>query len=55
MPRGAVAGALVMGVVQELSVPLVGPTYKIAVAFVAILAVLLVRPAGLFGRVEKLR
>ena len=54
-PLGAVAGALVMGVVQELSVPLVGPTYKIAVAFVAILAVLLVRPAGLFGRVEKLR
>lgn len=54
-PGGAVLGALVMGVAQEASVPLAGPSYKIAVAFVVLVAVLLVRPAGLFGRPELVR
>lgn len=54
-PHGAVIGALAMGVGQELSVPFVGPTYKIAVAFAVLLVVLLVRPAGLFGRPELVR
>jgi branched-chain amino acid transport system permease protein len=54
-PGGAVAGALLMGVGQELSVPLVGPSYKIAVAFAVLVLVLLVRPAGLFGRREAVR
>lgn len=48
-PAGAVAGAVLLGIVQELSVPLVGPSYKIAVAFAVLLLVLLVRPRGLFG------
>jgi branched-chain amino acid transport system permease protein len=48
-PAGAVAGAVLLGIAQELSVPLVGPTYKIAVAFLVLLLVLLVRPRGLFG------
>lgn len=54
-PGGAVLGALLMGVAQEISVPLVGPSYKIAVAFIVLVAVLLVRPAGLFGRPELVR
>ena len=54
-PGGAVAGALLMGVGQELSVPLVGPSYKIAVACGVLVLVLLVRPAGLFGRREAVR
>jgi branched-chain amino acid transport system permease protein len=54
-PAGAVTGALLMGVGQELSVPLVGPTYKIAVAFAVLFVVLLLRPAGLFGRPELAR
>lgn len=54
-PGGAVAGALLMGVGQELSVPLVGPSYKIAVAFGVLVLVLLVRPAGLFGRRDAVR
>jgi branched-chain amino acid transport system permease protein len=54
-PAGAVLGALLMGVGQELSVPLVGPTYKIAVAFGVLFVVLLLRPAGLFGRPELAR
>jgi branched-chain amino acid transport system permease protein len=48
-PAGAVAGAVLLGIAQELSVPLVGPSYKIAVAFAVLLLVLLVRPRGLFG------
>lgn len=54
-PVGAVIGALLMGVGQELSVQWVGPSYKIVVSFLVLLAVLLMRPAGLFGRVEAVR
>ena len=54
-PAGAVAGALLLGVGQELSVQWVGPSYKIVVSFVVLFVVLLVRPAGLFGRAEAVR
>lgn len=54
-PLGAVVGAVMMGMAQELSIPIVGPSYKIAVAFVVMLLVLMVRPGGLFGNVEKVR
>lgn len=54
-PGGAVAGALLMGVGQELSIAWVGPSYKIAVSFLVLCAVLMVRPAGLFGRLDKVR
>ncbi|MGE0315323.1 MAG: branched-chain amino acid ABC transporter permease [Lautropia sp.] len=49
-PGGAVLGGVLLGIASELSVPLVGPSYKIAVAFALLLAVLLVRPRGLMGR-----
>ena len=54
-PFGAVVGAVVMGIAQELSVPLVGPSYKLVVAFGVMVLVLLFRPAGIFGNVEKVR
>ncbi len=54
-PVGAVVAGLVLGVAQEVSTPFVGFTYKIALAFAVMLAVLLVRPRGLFGRVEGVR
>lgn len=54
-PVGAVVGALLLGVGQELSVQWVGPSYKIVVSFAVLLIVLLVRPAGLFGRPEAVR
>ena len=54
-PLGAVAAGLVLGIAQEVSTPVVGFTYKIALAFAVLLAVLLVRPRGLFGRVEAVR
>lgn len=54
-PAGAVLAGLMLGVVQELSTPFVGFTYKLAVPFAVLLAVLLVRPRGLFGRLEGVR
>ncbi len=54
-PVGAVVAGLLLGVVQELSTPFVGFTYKLAVVFLALLLVLLVRPTGLFGRRERIR
>ena len=49
-PVGAVAGGVLLGIASELSVPFVGPSYKIAVAFALLLLVLLLRPRGLFGK-----
>ena len=49
-PAGAVAGGVLLGIASELSVPFVGPSYKIAVAFALLLLVLLLRPRGLFGK-----
>ena len=49
-PVGALAGGVLLGIASELSVPFVGPSYKIAVAFALLLLVLLLRPRGLFGK-----
>jgi branched-chain amino acid transport system permease protein/neutral amino acid transport system permease protein len=46
---GAVVGALVVGVAEELSLLVVEPTYRSAVGFLAILIVLTLRPRGLLG------
>jgi branched-chain amino acid transport system permease protein len=54
-PVGAVVAGILLGVAQELSTPLVGFTYKLALAFVVLLVVLLLRPQGLFGRIEAVR
>ena len=46
---GAVVGALVVGIGEELSLVLLAPVYKSAVGFAAILLVLTFRPSGLLG------
>jgi branched-subunit amino acid ABC-type transport system permease component len=46
---GALAGALIVGIMEEVGMLLVAPTYKTAIGFTIILAVLLVRPTGLAG------
>ncbi|MDI3339668.1 MAG: branched-chain amino acid ABC transporter permease [Sphaerobacter sp.] len=50
-PHGALLGGLVVGVVQEVavSVGILSPGYKFAIAFVILILVILVRPRGLFG------
>lgn len=47
-PYGAIAGALVIGIAQELSVPWLGSEYKLAVSLVLMVLILLIRPQGIF-------
>ena len=46
---GAVAGGLILGVLESLGAGLVSSAYKDAIAFVIMLLILFVRPTGLFG------
>jgi branched-chain amino acid transport system permease protein len=46
---GAVLGGLLVGLAESLSVVLLGAEYRTAAAFIALIAILLVRPNGLFG------
>ncbi len=46
---GAVAGAFVIGVGEEMSVAVLPPAYRTAIGFAAILLVLTFRPRGLLG------
>ena len=54
-PAGAVLAGLGLGVVEALSSPVVGFTYQTAVAFVLLIATLVLRPQGLLGRAEAVR
>lgn len=47
---GALAGGLIVGIAEAGAVQLVGAEWRAAVAFVVLIAVLLLRPTGLFGR-----
>jgi neutral amino acid transport system permease protein len=47
---GALAGGLVIGLTQEWSTMLVPFQWKIAVSFIVLVAVLIFRPQGIFGR-----
>jgi len=47
---GALAGGILIGLVQEWSTMFVSPTYKEAVGFLVLILVLLIRPQGIFGR-----
>lgn len=47
---GAMVGGLVMGVAEVLVTGYLSPTYRDAIAFVLLIVILLVRPAGIFGK-----
>ena len=47
-PYGAIAGAFVIGLAQELSVPILGSQYKLGVALLIMVIILFIRPQGLF-------
>jgi branched-chain amino acid transport system permease protein len=52
-PVGAVIGGLAVGIIENLAgtyIPVVGPELKLPVALFVIVAVLVIRPAGLLGR-----
>jgi branched-chain amino acid transport system permease protein len=46
---GAIVGGLIMGVAETLTVGYLSSTYRDAITFVILVAVLLFRPTGLFG------
>jgi neutral amino acid transport system permease protein len=50
-PYGAIAGAFIIGIAQELAVavPFIGAQYKLAVALGIMILALLIRPQGLFA------
>ncbi len=50
-PQGALIGGLVVGVASEVAVGLgiFSPGYKLPIAFIILIAVILIRPRGLFG------
>lgn len=50
---GAFVGALIIGIVQQMSTAVLLPTYKPAVAFMVMIVILLVRPQGIFGGSRK--
>ena len=55
-PLGAVAGGLTVGVLENLlGAFVIGNELKLTVALVIIVAVLIVRPAGLFGKEQVTR
>ena len=54
-PVGAVVAGIALGVIEQLSTPFVGFTYQTSIAFVLLIATLILRPQGLFGRVEAVR
>ncbi|WP_137391586.1 branched-chain amino acid ABC transporter permease [Rhodoligotrophos defluvii] len=54
-PLGAVCGMILFGISQEVASLYVGSSYKIVLAFLVILCVLLVRPQGMFGTIRAVR
>ncbi len=51
---GALAGGLLLGIVQEWSSLVIDARWKVAVGFAILILVLIVRPQGLFGRAERI-
>jgi len=47
---GAVVGGLVMGIAEVLVTGYLSPSYRDAIAFILLIVILLVRPAGIFGK-----
>ncbi len=50
---GAVLGGLIIGLSEAAAVQLIGAEWRAAISFVLLMAVLFVRPIGLFGVKER--
>lgn len=54
-PIGAALGGLVLGLLESLATGYLSSAYKNAIAFVALLAFLFMRPGGILGELEQVR
>lgn len=54
-PVGAVIAAVILGIASEMITPFVGFVYKSAFVYAVLMIILVVRPEGIFGRVEQVR
>jgi branched-chain amino acid transport system permease protein/neutral amino acid transport system permease protein len=52
-PIGALVGAIIIGIAEQLSASFLNPAYGPAVAFVLMIVVLILQPQGLFGQSGK--
>jgi branched-chain amino acid transport system permease protein len=50
---GALLGGLIIGLAEVFTVGYLSPTYRDAIAFAILIAILLFRPQGILGRVER--
>lgn len=50
---GAIAGGLILGVLEALGAGLISSQYKDAIAFIILIAILLLRPSGILGVSEE--
>src|SRR5215204_2267846 len=51
--RGAIAGGLLLGVVDNLAATYISTQYRAAIPLFLLIAIILFRPQGLFGRAEE--
>jgi branched-chain amino acid transport system permease protein len=51
--RGALAGGLIVGVIDSLAAAYISTSYRLAVPLLLLVVIILVKPEGLFGRKEE--
>ena len=51
--RGAIAGGLLLGVVDNFAAAYLSAAYRSALPLMILIVVILFRPQGLFGRIEE--
>ncbi|HET8790832.1 MAG TPA: branched-chain amino acid ABC transporter permease [Modicisalibacter sp.] len=49
-PLGALVGAMIIGIVTQMSAAFLNPAYGPAIAFILMIVMLILRPQGLFGK-----
>ena len=53
--RGALAGGLIVGIIDSLAAAYVSTAYRLAVPLILLVAIILLKPEGLLGRREERR
>lgn len=51
--KGSVIGGFLLGIIEMIAAALIGADYRNLVAFVILIAVLIIKPTGLFGKKEQ--